>query len=104
MAVSEVGVLLGNVTRLLGVLEVEWSEWQEVSTCSAMCSFPLPRDRKLLKYLLLLLLLKILFLFMRDTERESETQAEREAGSTQGARCGNRSWNFSITPWAEGRS
>ena len=39
---------------------------------------------------------------MRNKEREAETQAEGEAGSTQGARCGTRSWNPGITPWAEG--
>ena len=36
---------------------------------------------------------------MRDTERE----AEREAGSIQEARCGTRSWDSGITPWAKGR-
>ena len=39
---------------------------------------------------------------MRDTEREAETQAEGEAGSMQGARCGTRSQDHRITPWAEG--
>ena len=39
------------------------------------------------------------YLFMRDTERE----AEGEAGFTQGARCGTRSWVSRIRPWAEGR-
>ena len=43
---------------------------------------------------------------MRDTERErereAETQAEGEAGSTQEARHGTRSWISRITPWAEG--
>ena len=33
-----------------------------------------------------------------------ETQAEGEAGSTQGAPCGTRSWDSRITPWAEGRN
>ena len=36
---------------------------------------------------------------MRDTQRE----AEGEAGSTQGAQCGTRSWVSKIRPWAEGR-
>ena len=40
---------------------------------------------------------------MRDTHREAETQAEREAGSLQGVRCGTRSQDSRITPWAEGR-
>ena len=35
--------------------------------------------------------------------RDTETQAEGEAGSLWGARCGTRSWNPRITPWAEGR-
>ena len=34
--------------------------------------------------------------------REAETQAEGEAGSTQGARRGTRSWISGITPWTEG--
>ena len=48
-------------------------------------------------------------LFVRDRERErergreAETQAEGEAGSMQGARCGTRSQDSRITPWAEGR-
>ena len=37
-------------------------------------------------------------------EREAETQAQGEEGSMQGARCGTRSWDTRITPWAEGRS
>ena len=40
---------------------------------------------------------------MRDTQIEAETQAEGEAGSPQGARCGIRSQDPEITPWAEGR-
>uniref|UniRef100_A0A8C0S8I8 Toll-like receptor 9 n=4 Tax=Canis lupus familiaris TaxID=9615 RepID=A0A8C0S8I8_CANLF len=40
---------------------------------------------------------------MRDTQREAGTQAEGEAGSLQGARCGTRSQDPGITPWAEGR-
>ena len=40
---------------------------------------------------------------MRDTHREAETQAGGEAGSMQGARCGTRSRDSRITPWAEGR-
>ena len=40
---------------------------------------------------------------MRDTQREAETQAEREAGSTQGVRCGTPTQDPRITPWAEGR-
>ena len=32
-----------------------------------------------------------IYSFMRDTEREAETRTEREAGSTQGARCGTGS-------------
>ena len=39
---------------------------------------------------------------MRDTEREAETQAEGEAGSLRGARCGTRSRDLGVTPWAEG--
>ena len=41
---------------------------------------------------------------MRDTdrEREAETQAEGEAGSTQGAQHGTRSWVSRIMPWAKG--
>ena len=40
---------------------------------------------------------------MRDREREAETQAETEAGSMQGARCGTRSRDSGIMPWAKGR-
>ena len=40
---------------------------------------------------------------MRDTEREAETQAEGETGSLWGARCGTRSWDSRIMPWAQGR-
>ena len=40
-----------------------------------------------------------MYLFMR----EAETEAEGEAGSLQGARCGTRSRDPGITPWAEGR-
>ena len=40
---------------------------------------------------------------MRDTGREAETQAEGEAGSMQGTRCGTKSQDSRITPWAEGR-
>ena len=36
-------------------------------------------------------------------EREADTQAEGEAGSTPGVRCGTRSWDSRITPWAKGR-
>ena len=43
------------------------------------------------------------FLFMRDTQREAKTQTEGEAGSMQGARCGTRSRNWGIMPWAKGR-
>ena len=39
----------------------------------------------------------------RDREREVETQAEGEAGLMQGARCGTRSPDPRITPWAKGR-
>ena len=39
---------------------------------------------------------------MRDREREAETQAEGEAGSMQGARCGTRSQDPRIMPWAGG--
>ena len=42
-----------------------------------------------------------IYLFMRDTQREAETQAEGEAGSMQGVRCGTRSQDSRITPWAE---
>ena len=51
------------------------------------------------------LFLKILFIHERhrETQREVETQVEGEAGSTQGARCGTRSCDYRITPWAEGR-
>ena len=34
--------------------------------------------------------------------REAETQAEGEAGSMQEARCGTRSRDSRITPWAKG--
>ena len=44
-----------------------------------------------------------LFIHERERERGVETQAEGEAGSTQGARCGARSRDPRITPWAEGR-
>ena len=47
--------------------------------------------------------LKIFYLFIHETEREAEIQAEREAGSMEGARCGTRSRDSRITPWAEGR-
>ena len=40
---------------------------------------------------------------MIDIEREAETQAEGEAGSMPGARCGPRSWDSRIAPWAKGR-
>ena len=48
---------------------------------------------------------KILFIYSLETDRvrEAETQAEGEAGSMQGARCGTRSWDSRITPWAKGR-
>ena len=39
---------------------------------------------------------------MRDRERETETQAEGETGSMQEARCGTRSQDSRIMPWAEG--
>ena len=39
----------------------------------------------------------------REREREAETLAEGEVGSMQGARCGTRSGNSSITLWAKGR-
>ena len=38
----------------------------------------------------------------KERKREAETQAEGEAGSTQGARCGTRSWVSRTMPWAEG--
>ena len=38
----------------------------------------------------------------RERERKADTQAEGEAGSTQGAQCGTRSWVSRITPWTEG--
>ena len=38
----------------------------------------------------------------REREREAETQAEGEAGSMQGARCGTRSQDSRIRPWAQG--
>ena len=47
---------------------------------------------------------KIFYLLISDTEREAETQAEGEAGSLQGPRCGTRSQDPRITPWAEGAS
>ena len=40
---------------------------------------------------------------MRHREREAETQAAGEAGSLRGARCGTRSRDPGIMPWAEGR-
>ena len=41
---------------------------------------------------------------MRDTEREreAETQAEGEEGALQGARCGTRSRDPRVMPWAKG--
>ena len=39
----------------------------------------------------------------REKEREAETQAEGEAGSLWGPRCGTRSQDSGVTPWAEGR-
>ena len=44
---------------------------------------------------------KILFIYSCDTQREGK--AETEAGSMQGARCGTRSRDSRIRPWAEGR-
>ena len=44
-----------------------------------------------------------LFIHKRHTHTEAETQAEGEAGSMLGARCGTRSQDSRITPWAEGR-
>ena len=38
----------------------------------------------------------------RERERKAEAQAEGEAGSMQGARCGTRSQDSRIMPWAEG--
>ncbi|XP_072580453.1 nuclear receptor subfamily 1 group I member 2 isoform X2 [Vulpes vulpes] len=35
--------------------------------------------------------------------REAETQAEGEAGSSRGARCGTRSHDPGVTPWAQSR-
>ena len=58
------------------------------------------------KVLFIYLLKKdFIYLFTRDTEREreAEAQAEGEAGSMQGARCGTRSRDLRIMPWAEGR-
>ena len=40
---------------------------------------------------------------MRDPQRGAETQAEGEAGSPWGARCGTRSQDPGVMPWAEGR-
>ena len=39
----------------------------------------------------------------REREREAETQEEGEAGSMLGARCGTRSWDSRMVPWAKGR-
>ena len=38
---------------------------------------------------------------MIDTQRERE--AERGTGFMPGARCGTRSWDSRIVPWAKGR-
>ena len=43
-----------------------------------------------------------LFIHSERAKREAETQAEGEAGSTQEARCGTRSWVSRITPQAAG--
>ena len=50
-------------------------------------------------------LFKIFYLFIHDRqrEREAEAQTEGEAGSMPGARCGTRSWDSRIAPWAKGR-
>ena len=45
----------------------------------------------------------LIYLFMSDTQREAETQVEGEAGSMQEARCGTRSQDMGIMPWAKGR-
>ena len=45
----------------------------------------------------------LIYLFMRNTHTEAETQAEGKAVSPWGARCGTRSQDPEITPWAEGR-
>ena len=37
-----------------------------------------------------------------EREREAEIQAEGEARSTPGARCGTRSRDSRIAPWAKG--
>ena len=57
-------------------------------------------------YFYLLSFKDFIYLFMREREREREreAQAEREAGSTPGARCGTRSRDSRIAPWAKGRS
>ena len=62
--------------------------------------------RSLESYFILFYFFKyFIYLFMRDTEREreAETQAEGEAGSMQGARCGTRTRDSRIAPWAKGR-
>ena len=55
------------------------------------------------KYIYFLKIFIYLFVKDREREREAETQAEGEAGSMQGARCGTRSQDSKIMPWAEGR-
>ena len=48
--------------------------------------------------------LKILFIYLWETHREAETQAEGgETGSMQGSRCGTRSQDPGIMPWAKGK-
>ena len=47
--------------------------------------------------------LRLLFINSWKTQRAAEKQAEGEAGSLQGARCGTRSQDPGVTPWAEGR-
>ena len=57
-----------------------------------------------LKISYLYFFLQILFIYSWETHKERvETQAEREAGSMQEARCGTRSRDSRITPWAEGK-
>ena len=55
------------------------------------------------KKLFFLFLRFYLFIHERHTQKEAETQAEGEAGSSQGTRCGTRSRDPGIMPWAKGR-
>ena len=77
----------GNITPKISFI------WEQVSF---VCLF-------IYLFIYLFIFKDFIYLFMIDIEREAETQAEGEAGSMQGARCGTRSWDSRIAPWAKGR-